>query len=301
VTEALMSLTLIPPSSLDENGLERLVVQMSTLPRDSGTLNLDLGRVVFIDSYGMIGLLALGRHFSQRGHKLLIHLPLSMEVQRRLDRMNFFRYLSEYYIMYPPYRPLAARAGRVQSSDVLLEITRIAQSDDAHKILEKVKERAAAILETHLRYKEEAVQGFLAALHEICKNIIQHSQNTGLVGIHKCFNENLNINIVNIAVMDLGIGFKESLSPRLGSRYGGQWSDIAALEEAFLRGASGHQEAGRGHGLAAVKDFVKRWGAKLSIRSGTARLSLLPDRDHRSETGLLDFPGVRISLVLSEA
>ena len=219
----LMPQTLIPPSSLDENGLERLVVQMSALPRDSGTLNLDLGHVVFIDAYGMLGLLALGRHFSRRGHKLLLHLPLSMEVQRRLDRMDFFRYLSEFYIMYPPYRPLAARAGRVQSSDVVLEITRIAQSDDTHKILEKVKERAAAILETHLHYKEEAVEGFLAALAEICKNITEHSQDTGLVGIQKCFNEDLNINIVNIAAMDLGIGFKESLSSRLASRYGGLW------------------------------------------------------------------------------
>jgi hypothetical protein len=297
-----MAHTLIPPSSLDENGLERLVIQMSALPRDSGSLNIDLGHIVFIDSYGMLGLLELGRHFSQRGHKLLLHLPLSMEVQRRLDRMDFFRYLSESYLMYPPYRPFAARAGRVEPSDALLEITRIEKPEDTHKMMEKIKERAGPILEAHLHYKDEAVQGFLAAVHQICQNIIQHSQNTGLVGIEKCFNANLNINIVKIAAMDLGIGFKESLSSRLGSRYGGQWSDIAALEEAVLHGASGRQKAGRGHGLAAVKEFAKRWGAKLSIRSGTARLSLLVDRENSNEreTGLPDFPGVRVSLVLSE-
>jgi hypothetical protein len=292
-----MPQTLIPPSSLDENSLERLIVQMSGLPRDSGTLNLDLGRVEFIDPCGMVGLLELGRYFAQQGHKLLLHLPLSMEVQRCLDQMEFFRHLSEFYIMYPPYRPLAARARQVQQSDVLLEITRIAQSDDIPRIIGKVKERTRAILEAHLHYKEDAIQGFLVALHEICQNILEHSQNTGLAGIQKYFDEkHLNKNAVKVAVMDLGIGFKGSLSSRPGLRHGEQWSDIAALEEALLNGA------GRGHGLATVKEFVQRWGGKLSIRSGTARLLFLSDREHGSEreTGLSEFPGVLISLVLSE-
>jgi len=251
----------------------------------------------------MVGLLELGRYLAPRGHKLLFHLPLSMEVQRRLDRMEFFRYLSEFYTMYPPYRPLSARAQRTEPSDVLLEITRIAQSDDIRAMVGKVKDRAPAILEAHLHYKEEAIQDLLTALSEICQNILEHSQSTGFAGIQKYFDEkHLNINIVKIAVMDLGIGFKESLSPRLGSRYGEQWSDIAALEEALLKGASRYREAGRGQGLAQVKKFVQRWGGKLLIRSGTARLSLPPDREHvrQRETGLSQFPGVQISIIMPE-
>lgn len=305
-----MPQTWIPPSSLDEDSLERLIAQMSGLPRDSGTVNLDLGRVEFIDPFGMIGLLELGRYLAQQGHKLLLHLPLSMEVQRCLDRMEFFRYLSEFYIMYPPYRPLAARASltdrqarRPEPSDVLLEITRIAQSDDIHAILGKVKDRALAILEAHLHYKKEAIQDFLVVLSALCQNILEHSQNIGLVGIQRYFDEKrLNKNIVKIAVMDLGIGFKGSLSPRLGSRYGEQGSDITALEEALLKGTSRHPEAGRGQGLAAVTKFVQRWGSKLSIRSGTARLSLLPDREHgrQHETGLPKFPGAQICIIMPE-
>jgi len=297
-----MSQTLIPSTVLNENGLERLGAQMAALPRNSGTLNLDLGRIEFIDAYGMVGLLELGRYFSQRGHKLLLHLPLSMEVQRCLDRMDFFRYLSESYIMYPPYRPLSARAGRVQSSDVLLEITRIAQPEDIDKILEKVKERISEILKTHLHYKEKAVRAFLTAFSGICKNIADHSRDNGMVGIQKCFDENLRKSIVNIAAMDLGIGFKESLSSQFGPRFGGQWSDLNALEESVFHGASRYPETGRGRGLAAVKGLVSECGAKVSIRSGTARLSLLANQKQGSEreTGLPEFPGVRVSLVLSE-
>jgi hypothetical protein len=300
-----MPQTLIPSAILDEDGIEHLVVQSSSLGRDAGTLNIDLGRVESIDPYGMVGLLMLGRHFSERGHKLLLHLPLSMEVQRCLDRMGFFRYLSEFYIMYPPYRPLAARAspagrevGPSRSSDVLLEITRVAQSDDVNKTIDAVKGRTGD-LEPHLRYKEEATRAFLAALDRILQNIVDHSQTTGLVAIRKYIKKN-DKNTVKVAVMDLGTGFKGSLSVRLGPRYGRQWSDMAALEEAALNGVSGRPEAGRGRGLATVINFAQQWGVQLSIRTGTAKLAFLPEDIIRRETGLPEFPGVRISLVLYE-
>jgi hypothetical protein len=292
-----MSQTLIPPSSLDTNGLERLVAQMSVLSLESGTINLDLGHAEFIDPYGMAGLLELGRYLSKRGHKLLLHLPLSMEVQRCLDRMDFFRYVSESYIMYPPYRPFAARAGRVPSSDVLLEITRIAQPDDIDIIINKIKERTGSILETGLHYKKEAVQEFLSSIYEMCRNIIEHSRDSGLVAMQVFPKEKYpDKNTIRVAVMDLGIGFKGSLSSRLG----GRWSDAAALEETLLPGASRNPESGQGRGLTAVQNFARRWGAEISIRSGTVKWSVLPGLDCVGESGLPEFPGVRISLVLPE-
>jgi signal transduction histidine kinase len=256
-----------------------------------------------MDPYGMVGILELGRHFAQQGHKLLLHLPLSMEVQRCLDRMKFFRYLSESYIMYPPYRPLAARAGQIQSSDPLLEISRLTQTNDLHKIMENIRERTAALLEAHLHYKEEAIRTFLAALTGIFQNILDHSQNTGLTGMQAYFDEKPpSKRMVKIAVMDLGIGFKGSFASRRDMRCSEQRTDITALEEALFQGGSRYRRAGRGHGLATVKAFVQQWGAKLSIRSGTARLSLLPNQEHgyERETGLSEFPGVQISLVLYE-
>jgi Histidine kinase-, DNA gyrase B-, and HSP90-like ATPase len=297
-----MPQTLIPPVSLDENSFEQMIAPLSRLPRDSGTLNIDLGRVEFVDPYGMAGILLLGQHLTRRGHKLLLHLPISMAVQRCLDRMEFFRYLSEFYRMYPPYRPLAARARRDGPSEVLLEITRIAQGEDIPAIVRKVKDRARAILETHL-LDDEGMQGFLEAVSEISQNIIEHSRHTGLVGIQKYSDEKgLEKNMIRIAAMDLGIGFKKSLEPRLGLRYGEKWSDLIALEEALLHGASRNQKPARRHGLSAVEKFVRRWGGTLSIRSGTAKLSLKPDRERGTEreTRLPEFPGAQISLTLPE-
>ena len=55
-----MPQTLIPPVSLDENSFEQMIAQLGQLPRDSGTRNIDLGRLEFVDPYVMAGILLLG-------------------------------------------------------------------------------------------------------------------------------------------------------------------------------------------------------------------------------------------------
>lgn len=135
------------------------------------------------------------------------------------------------------------------------------------------------------------------ALSEVCQNIIEHSENKGFVGIQKYHFQNLKRNIVKIAVMDVGIGFRESLSKRFVLE-----SDLQAVEKALLHGASRHADEGRGHGLAAVRRFVNQWNGRLSIRSGTARLCLIPEwaRGKEEEVNLTWFPGAQINIMLPE-
>ena len=97
--------------------------------------------------------------------------------------------------------------------------------------------------------------------------------------------------------MDIGIGFKKSLAERFSFK-----NDIEAIEKALLHGASRYADEGRGHGLAAVRRFVNQWNGKLSIRSGTAKLSIIPDwsRGKEKETRLTPFPGAQINILLPE-
>ena len=97
--------------------------------------------------------------------------------------------------------------------------------------------------------------------------------------------------------MDTGIGFKKSLSERFLLK-----GDYEAIDKALLQGASRYADEGRGHGLPAVRRFVHEWNGKLSIRSGTARLSIIPkwSRGKRKETGLAHFPGTQINIMLPE-
>ncbi len=255
---------------------------------------IDLRGVTFIDPYGMVGLLEIGELCMLEDIKKTVLLPRSSEVLRYLERMDFFSHAKRYFSLDPMQSPATGSAGE---SDVLLEITPIERANDIHYIVSRVEERSQAILAKHLRYDGKAINGFIVALSEICQNIVEHSENKGFVGVQKYRYPSLGRNIVKIAVMDAGIGFRRSLSGRFKLT-----SDLEAIEKALLHGASRHEEEGRGHGLAAAKRFVEQWQGRLSIRSGTARLSLIPKwaRGREREMNLVNFPGSQINIILPE-
>src|SRR6185436_457531 len=85
--------------------------------------------------------------------------------------------------------------------------------------------------------------------------------------------------VVVIAVCDAGIGFRQSLEGAPGHQHGDRWDDARALEEAVIQGVSRFRERGRGHGLAGARKYVGRWQGKLSVRSGTARIAIVPNWD----------------------
>jgi anti-sigma regulatory factor (Ser/Thr protein kinase) len=262
----------------------------------SGSDCIDLRTVGFIDPYGMLGILEAGRYLGLSREEKSLLLPESDNVLRYLDRMDFFKYAERYFTIVNK-RELSDKYLRSSYSDVLLEITPIQKSDDIHFIVGKVKKRSHTILKKHLRYNERAINGFIVALSEVCQNIIEHSENTGFVGIQKYRFQKLEKNVVKIAVMDLGIGFKESLAERIPVK-----DDLLAIESSLIDGMSRYEDRGRGHGLAGVKRFVSQWNGKLSIRSGSAKLSVIPDWGwgREREKNLAYFPGSQINIMLPE-
>src|SRR3989337_1380268 len=258
---------------------------------------INLQDVTFIDPYGMVGILEIGELLKSEGIQKTIKLPGSEDVLKYLERMDFFKFAGKYFKLEPSKPQLSNKYLRSSYSDVLLEITPTEKSDDIHFIVGKVKERAQAILAKHLNYSVKTINGFIVALSEVCQNIIEHSGNKGYVGIQKYHFQNLNKNVVKIAVMDTGMGFMNSLSDRFLLR-----NDLHAIEKALLHGASRFADEGRGHGLAAVRKFVTQWNGKLSIRSGTAKLSIIPRwaRGKEKEVGFTHFPGSQINIMLPE-
>lgn len=266
---------------------------------------IDLREASFIDPYGMVGILEIGELLKDvvseanlsKGSRKTIYLPESEEVLKYLERMDFFKFADSYFNLEPPKPKISGKYLRSFYSDVLLEIIPIEKSDDIHFIVGRVKDRAHSILSKHLHYNEKTINGFIVALSEVCQNIIEHSKNKGFVGIQKYHFQKTNKNVVKIAVMDLGIGFKKSLSERFSLK-----NDFEAIEKALLYGASRYADEGRGHGLAAVRRFVHQWNGRLSIRSGTAKLSIIPDWSwgKKKEINLAPFPGSQISIMLPE-
>jgi len=62
------------------------------------------------------------------------------------------------------------------------------------------------------------------------------------------------------------------------------------------------RDPGRGQGLAGVRRYIGRWDGKLSVRSGTARIAIVPswDDDVPLEEKLPYFPGAQMQITIPE-
>ena len=248
--------------------------------------------------YGLVGLLAAGQaEMERRRERSLLTLPGDRDVAHYWARAGFLRYAPEYFELHGK----APRAQPTAESDVLLEVTPVRGADDVHGVVERIQERAAAILTHELGLEAQATMGFAMALSEACQNIVEHAGTGGWVAVQTYhWRRTLKRRVVVIAVADAGVGFRHSLEPSQAKRFGDRWGDASALEAALIQGVSRFRDPGRGQGLAGIRRYLSRWAGKLSVRSGTARIAIVPpwDDDVPLADGLPDFPGSQVLMII---
>jgi anti-sigma regulatory factor (Ser/Thr protein kinase) len=262
------------PPSLDDSSFEQVLEQVAPLPADAKLL-VDARHARWASPYGLTALLTLAQTRAERPTLAVYDLKGS----------------------YPKRRD----AGE---SNVLLEITPIAKSDDVHNVVGRVQERAQQIIKTELKLDPKAIIGFAMTLSEVCQNIIEHAGQGGWVAVQSYrWTKRLGRRVVVIAVCDAGLGFRRSLESAPGHLPTSRWDDASALEEAVIRGVSRFRDRSRGQGLAGARNYVGRWQGKLSVRSGTARISIVPswDDDIPLAEGLAPFPGAQVQVIIPEA
>ena len=157
------------------------------------------------------------------------------------------------------------------------------------------------ILTSDLKLEAKATMGFAMALSEACQNVVEHAGTGGWVAVQSYFwKRRLGRKVAVIAVSDAGVGFRRSLESSEAKKVGDRWGDAAAIESALLHGVSRFRDAGRGQGLAGIKRYLVRWQGKISIRSGTARVSVRPewDDDVPLAEHLPFFPGSQLQITI---
>ena len=284
------------PPSLDDFTFEQVLDQVAALPADAKLL-VDARHVRWASPYGLTALLTLAQ---TRDDRPALAVPELDETLSYWARAAFFQHAESVYDLTGSY-PKRRDSGE---SNVLLEITPIARSDDVHDVVGRVQERAQKIIKTELKLESKAIIGFAMTLSEVCQNIIEHAGRGGWVAVQSYrWTKRLGRRVVVIAVCDAGLGFRRSLESMPGHLPSARWDDAAALEEAVIRGVSRFRERGRGQGLAGARNYVGRWNGKLSVRSGTARISIVPswDDDIPLAEGLAPFPGAQVQVIIPEA
>ncbi|MBX9928827.1 MAG: ATP-binding protein [Gemmatimonadaceae bacterium] len=271
--------------------------QVAPLPADAKLL-IDARHCTFSSPYGFTALLTLAQ---TREVKPEFAPPIDENVISYWSRSNFLRYAEEFFTLNAAI-PKPRAAGE---SDVLLEVTPIARNDDVHSVVERVKQRAQHILMSKLHLESRSVMGFAMTLSEACQNIVEHAGRGGWVAV-QAYNMKKRIGRygVVIAVCDGGVGFRRSLESGRGRPESDRWDDAIALETALLYGTSRYHDPGRGQGLKGIRGYVTRLKGKVSVRSGTARLSInIPawDEDVPRKDGLAPFPGAQMQILIPEA
>jgi anti-sigma regulatory factor (Ser/Thr protein kinase) len=284
------------PQSLDENSFEQVLEQVAAVPQDAKML-LDARHTRWASPYGLSALLTLGQ--TRELERPTLAVPDADETVSYWTRTNFFYYADEFFGL----KGVVPRKSQTGDSQVLLELTPISKSEDVHDVVGRIQQKASQIIAKELGIDPKAIVGFAMTLSEVCQNIIEHAGRGGWVMVQTYnWTKRLGRRVVVIAVCDAGVGFRRSLETAGHHVPNDRWDDAAALEAAVIRGVSRFRDPGRGQGLAGVRKYIGRWGGKLSVRSGTARIAIVPDWDDDKplEENLPPFPGAQIQVTIPE-
>ncbi len=292
-----MSRVVEVPASFDDRSFESFAQSLAQGPL-SDRLVFDARGVQWASPFGLCALLTAAQAVTEAGGpRPAFTLPQSDDVRRYWARTGFWVHAGELFEIHgrlPRLRP-------DEHSDVLLDVTPVRASEDVHRVVGKIQEGAARIIHGELGLEAKATMGFAMALSEACQNIVEHAGTSGWVAVHAyTWRKRLGRRVVVIAVTDAGIGFRRSLEATQARRFGERWGDAAALEAAVIQNVSRFRDPGRGQGIAGIKRYLTRWSGKLTIRSGTARIAIVPpwDDDLPLTDHLAPFPGAQVQIVL---
>jgi hypothetical protein len=286
------------PQVLDDRSFDQFAAAFAGAAEATRVL-VDAHATNWASPAGLIGLLCAGQALVARGGpKPQLTAPADKEVTHYWTRAGFFAHAADLFEVHGSVPRVKANPER----NVLLEVTPVTVADDVHAVVGRIQEPAAAILTGELGLDPKMTMGFGMALSEACQNIVEHAGTGGWVAAQVYNWRSIGRKVAVIAVADAGVGFRHTLDATQASRFGGRWGDAAALEAALIQGVSRFRDPGRGQGLAGIRRWVDRWKGKISIRSGTARIAIVPswDKDEPLRDGLPPFPGAQVQLVVPE-
>ena len=283
------------PHSLEDKSFELVLDQVAPLPLDEKII-VDTRHARWASPYGLTALLALAQ---SRAERPVLYVPEAENVSTYWSRMDFFKHAAELYELQG-----RVRSTKAAETSVLLEVTSISKSDDVHSVVDKIQQRAQDALVKNLNLDAKITMRFTMALSEVCQNIVEHAGRGGWVMVQSYqYRKRLGgRHVVVIAVCDAGLGFRRSLESSPRRPVTDRWDDGFALETAVVNGVSRYGDPGRGQGLKGIRGYVHRWDGKLSVRSGTARIALVPpwDDDVPRRDNLAPFAGAQLQITIPE-
>ncbi len=281
----------IEESNLSAQSVDNALTQLEAFidQADSNRITLDLSQLGFVDPCGMAALCLIARSLSRTFWDIDCLLPLKPEVESYLTRMGVFRQISEGVTLirtpetgHPPV-----------DNESLIEVCEISNRTDVEDALAHIEFRVGTILENELNYSVREITSFKNVVAELCHNIVDHSGDRGYLAAQRYTNHKLGRKFAMIAVSDLGMGIRKSLSQRYDVS---EWDHGAAITNAVKKTFS--RDTARGLGLYVVRTICDDCDGSLHIRSGDCRVYFRGSRSRQYVSGA--FAGSQVSITLYE-
>jgi anti-anti-sigma regulatory factor/anti-sigma regulatory factor (Ser/Thr protein kinase) len=256
---------IIPDCLNDVYAFERLLALEDDLYARMERCVLDLRQVSFINPFGAVNLLLLGRNFIRKTGSRIILRGLRPDIHAYLERMDFLK--AGIFVLEDAEAPKLSRS---RASTSLIEIIEIPAKEGASVraiagVVSLFRKRAPQIFKSAM--SEERVDSFVTVISEICQNVFEHSMDSGFVAVQTY--RTAKGPVVHLVVADSGIGIEGSFA-RSGKDYG-TGSDL--LLKAVTSPISSKRPFG--YGLCRVSSIVDQMNGNLYLRSNAASIAVM--------------------------
>ena len=265
--------------SLDR--IDHLYALLQEIP-PSEAYDFDMDAVSFVQPYGIICLVLAARLLSKRSGQTVTICNLRTNIHQYFQRMNIIQVTE-------PWLKISGELGeewiRNPSTQNLLELTLVRSRDDVLNIVDRTENVFTRwLVMSNLRE-------LLTAVSELCTNIYEHSQDiNGCILIQKYALQLSNQVKVCLAVGDIGIGIRGSLSMRFGKQ---QLSPMQYLHKA-MEGNTSRSSGRGGLGLRTVEKIAAQNAGYLWLRSENAAILSRGEKERQDQLNLASFPGTQV-------
>ena len=226
----------------------------------------------------------------QAGHQPVLQVD-EAAVRHDLWRCGFMQAVHPVTMLEPPLVLAPGAHQELQTSPLLLNVTRLATSADLPALLDRMLE----ILRQRLHYRPDDACDVATAVSEICQNTFDHNAHADAFLAMQVAG-GADPRRLEIAIADDGVGLAATL--RRNPHQAPLASDLEAIQVAVRRGTSAYDDPTRGTGLYHLLELIAQQAGVVQIRSGTATVRYQRDPPQAWASAVPWQPGVHVTITL---